>query len=542
MVRPVPVVWRNIPNVRPLLRLAEDLERILRMFRDRPSRAQPQSQRLKRRLHYYQLLERCLTTTILERFLSHQLTFKTSILSSWPTASSVRSADIVLQAIAERALGLVLAASFQLHRLPPQSRVLSLCIVAFSSLASFHESVLGEGPRPDSFTDQSFFGSNSNLLSCGVRRSATFRALRAEAPSNENAASCFLLDNLEQTDFCSSSRPWASAYISHIRALAPVWLTASEFTESDENHWSGFIMGEALKSTKSRTAVLYTLDDQRMLAGTEDPSLEAFLASVEASVHKPGLSLLWSSMKPYMFHITCLARQLYETINGDHARRKPLSEHATLKFLSSLHLIYTVLWVLLDRVDEAITSATTDGTTFLFNGPNIDRLARTSAYGVIVGFTELALPFYLELKHRCAAEEPRRSERMELLRKQAHDLATLAARAFVRAIRFLPPIHYIPELGSSVYGWADFYATEADPGPECARDLEILVNELRLMGYSLDIFSAPKSVALIQRLGGQVDEAEPSLPSGFCDPEVLDMFFSLDAAWIAKPGDGMPVA
>lgn len=106
----------------------------------------------------------------------------------------------------------VFAASFEVYRLPPQSRVLALCIIALASLASFHECVLGAGPRPESFTDQSFFTSNPDVLSCGVRRSAACRALRAEAlkaaweigiilqPSNENAASCFLLDILEQSN------------------------------------------------------------------------------------------------------------------------------------------------------------------------------------------------------------------------------------------------------------------------------------------------------------------------------------------------------
>lgn len=104
------------------------------------------------------------------------------------------------------------AASFQLHVLRPESRVLALCIIALASLASFHDSVLGAGSRPESFVDEMFFLSNPDLPACGVRRTAAFRALRAEAlktawelgiilqPSNENAVSCFLLDLLEQSN------------------------------------------------------------------------------------------------------------------------------------------------------------------------------------------------------------------------------------------------------------------------------------------------------------------------------------------------------
>ncbi|KAF7345294.1 Zn(2)-C6 fungal-type domain-containing protein [Mycena sanguinolenta] len=104
------------------------------------------------------------------------------------------------------------AVSFQLHLLPPQSRVLALCIVAYGSLWSFHTSVLGNGPHPESFLDHAFFASQQELLNCGVRRAPAYRALRAQAQkaaweigailvaSNENAASCYLLDLMNQID------------------------------------------------------------------------------------------------------------------------------------------------------------------------------------------------------------------------------------------------------------------------------------------------------------------------------------------------------
>ncbi|KAJ7659852.1 hypothetical protein B0H17DRAFT_1095950 [Mycena rosella] len=145
------------------------------------------------------------------------------------------------------------AVSFQLDRLPPQSRVLSLCIVALSSLISFHEFVLGPGPRPQSFEDHTFFMSE-HVLACGARRATAYRTLRGEAlrtawelgiilqPSNENAVSCYLLDILDQSDFYRGpSRPWAAAYISHVRALAPILRTLTP-SESDVTYWTGFFV------------------------------------------------------------------------------------------------------------------------------------------------------------------------------------------------------------------------------------------------------------------------------------------------------------
>jgi hypothetical protein len=104
--------------------------------------------------------------------------------------------------------------SFRLSLLPPQSRVLALCIIAFSSLVSFHEVVLGPGPLPDSVADPLFFnsGSGTMLRSCGARRAPVCRALHAAAlkaaweagvmlqVTTENAASCYMLEMLEQSE------------------------------------------------------------------------------------------------------------------------------------------------------------------------------------------------------------------------------------------------------------------------------------------------------------------------------------------------------
>lgn len=164
------------------------------------------------------------------------------------------------------------AVSFQIHRLPPEFRVLALCIIAFASLISFHEYVLGEGPHPETFADISFFSVNPDLPECGARRVSAYRALRAEAfkaawdagtmlqPSTENAASCYLLDLLEQSihtpeslhsvlnvytvDASGASRPWASAYMSHVRVLAPT-LRGDNFSPPDAGHWAAFFVRDS---------------------------------------------------------------------------------------------------------------------------------------------------------------------------------------------------------------------------------------------------------------------------------------------------------
>ncbi|KAJ6472669.1 hypothetical protein C8R47DRAFT_1145803 [Mycena vitilis] len=448
------------------------------------------------------------------------------------------------------------AVSFQVHLLSPQYRVLALCIVCFVSLASFHSSVLGDGSRPTSFLDYDFFSSSNDLLSFGLRRGTAFRALRAEAvkaaweigiilqPSNENAASCYLLDLTEQSDFPGASRPWANAYMAHIRALAPIW-RASGYITSDAGHWSGFLMTEALISAKSRTTTLVTHNDQLLICGPEPPSLEGLLASLESLPQNSSLNSLWTSMKPYLFHVTSLARQLSETIAGDYARVSSLSEGAVIKFLSSLSLMHSILSILLEQVDAAITSATDNHSPFILEDTNVDVVARASAYAAVFGFTGLVLPFYRELEYRENNDQPGQSERtrerLRLLRVQAHEMAVLGARELVRSLRYLPRIHYTPVHWATISDWADFCAEEAEShaalSPENARDLETILNELKLLGYSLDVVSTPRGTALIERLEAHVNRAHsapaPPPPCEFLDPALLtNMFLPLDVAWM----------
>ncbi|KAJ6589263.1 hypothetical protein B0H19DRAFT_1103458 [Mycena capillaripes] len=424
------------------------------------------------------------------------------------------------------------AVSFQLHLLPPQSRVLALCIICCASLSSFHPSVLGEGPRPGSFVDHDFFTSYQDLRVCGVRRAPAYRALRAEAlkaaweigiilqPSNENAASCYLLDILEQSDFCGPSRPWGNAYMSHVRALVPLWRSSNSYTVFDRAHWVGYLMGDTLISARSRTPLLVTPNDQLLLCGPSPPSLETMVASLAKST---SITLLWESLNSFLSHVINMSRQLSETIAGDYARLNPLSEGAVINYLSSLSLMHSVLSLLLDHVDRAITAEfDTDSPVIL------DDMARTCAYGAIFGFTGLILPFYRELEYRetsdCAEQRQCTQDRLRFLRAQAHEMAVAGARQLARAIRYLPKVHYIPVHWSTIYAWGEFCAEEVESGvplsPEFARDLETIANELKLLGYSLDVASAPHATALIERLDGHVSRA------------IVDMFLPpLEVCW-----------
>ncbi|KAJ7480808.1 hypothetical protein FB451DRAFT_1556320, partial [Mycena latifolia] len=438
--------------------------------------------------------------------------------------------------------------SFQLHLLPPQSKVLALCIIAFASLFSFHEVIIGEGPRPKSISDQAFFSSERDALSCGARRSTAYNALHLEAlraawdsgamlqVSIENAATCFLLDVLEQLDSPGPSRPWAAACISHLRALAPVWRT-SALTSSDASHWSGFLMVEALIATGSRKPILFNRGDQVLLAGPEPPSAESLLGSLNSSTRHGGTDMFFQSLRPYLFHVTGVAQQLWETITGDHARLSPVSEGAVIQVLASLSIIHGILTHLLERADAALL---TPGSNKTWPYPDDDRgFERNCAYAISLGFAIIALPLHHELEYRdraCSLHDGGHTQaRMRLLRAQAREMAVLGVRAFARAIRYLPPLHFVQTTPSVVRDYARLALAEAEGAlmvsPEQVQDLETFTGELVLLGYSFDLFSSPEYPALIDRLRAFVSSV-PRVPEFIAPSDVLeDTFFPGDQIW-----------
>ncbi|KAF7342326.1 Zn(2)-C6 fungal-type domain-containing protein [Mycena venus] len=416
-------------------------------------------------------------------------------------------------------------ASFNLHLLHPQSRVLALCIVAVASLASFHECVLGPGPRPESLADPEFFLSNRDLRVFGRRRAAVYRALRAKAikaawqigamleTTEENALTCYLVDILDQSDSCGMTR---------------------KYTESDEVRWMGLLMSDILFSTAQRMPMLITQHDQLLLSGPEPVPLDSLLASVESS-KKPGLQVLWTSMKPYTFHVVCLARQLSETINGEYARLKPLSEAAVIKFLSSLTLLHSVAALLLARVDASLGPAPHYRMPMRYEDGTVETTARACGYAVVTGLVSLVLPFYRELELRGDGADPRVCERMRLFRVQTREIAVGCLHELARALRYLPPLHYTPLIWRILYPWAEFCVQNT---PVDAADLETIVNELKRMGYSLDIISAPQATELIERLDaclGTSTQSQP-VPDLMNSTEFAELF-PLGESWIGVPGE-----
>ncbi|KAJ7626991.1 hypothetical protein FB45DRAFT_920451 [Roridomyces roridus] len=433
--------------------------------------------------------------------------------------------------------------SFRIEELQPQLRVLALCMVALGALISFDEAILGTGPLPRSFQDHILL-SSADLLSCGVRRVRACQALHERAltaaweagillqPSHENALSCYFLDLLDQcgggqpVGACSPSRPWGGAYFSHVRALAPTWRAAG-CSRADAARWAGFLMADANMAMGRRTPILFTRDDQLLLCGPAPPSLEATL---ESAAKIPGLAMVWSGMLSYMWHVSSVGRELWENIIGDYARLHPLSETATIKLFASLSLFRTLVALILDRVDAAVSTNNNDcGSYVITHGPldvGVCNLARSCGYGVAFGFSSIALALYTELNRRVSegmrefssspfvldATVTQAQTRLGLLRDQARGIALESVRFLARAIPYFPNGRYTPVQWPIIYACAELCAEEV--GGPLRGDVDVgflevattITCDLKRLGYALDLFSTPRAAALLQRLDATIGE------------------------------------
>ncbi|KAJ7044064.1 hypothetical protein C8F04DRAFT_1071477 [Mycena alexandri] len=422
------------------------------------------------------------------------------------------------------------AASWQLHLLPPQSRVLATCVCAISASISFNSTVIGPGPQPKSFMDRSVFFPGSDLRIYGVRRATFCRRTYEQAlnlacenrihldVSEDNAASCFFLDFLERFND-TITRSWAVTYVSHARILLG---SVHEVTlPRGFALWMGFMMSEALTAAMQRKPVLITHLDQLLANGSESPPLEEFLQSLQAMRQTPKNSadLVFSSVRHYMFHVTRLARDLQENIAGDYARRRPFALGAVMKFLSSLSILQSILTLVLDQLELCPDAE------LLFldhqkpSSYHEENSLRACGFAVTAGFAGLVLALRSEIKYRTTTEahtvdDRWLQERTDVLRRQVHELASFTVGMVVRAMRLLPSLPHLAHLGwIGVQDWAEFCLTE----PTGAVDPEVfktLIAALKLSGYS---WNMPRSSELIEQMEACLAQHNPTTQSDFSE-------------------------
>ncbi|KAJ7134563.1 hypothetical protein C8R44DRAFT_770813 [Mycena epipterygia] len=436
--------------------------------------------------------------------------------------------------------------SWQIHRLPPQIRVLVCCICALSASLSFHSAIIGPGPQPESLVDHSVFFPGSDLRIYGVRRAPMYRALYEHAftlacearihleASQENAASCSILDLLERLNE-TTSRPWAVAYVNHVRTLAGSW-----GTEADQQRptWAGALMAEALAATSRRMPVLITHTDQLLITGSEPPSLEQLFQTLQVMhqiPQKPAHDLIFVALQPFLFHVTGLARELHDKISGDYARRHPLSEVSVIKFLSSLSTLQSILALAFDQLESSADTPVLFLQLPCSRGNGFHNRMHACAFVMSVGFTGLVLALHQEIEYRATqdthdthtTQNPWVQDRTGFLRLQVHEITSLAVGYVTRTLQLMPLLPLVGHFDwSSLRGWAQFCLAEADAAgaipPARVKVFETIISSLKLIGYSWDL---PQSSGLIERMEAYV--------------ALSHIFPSLDDTWTGTGMFGM---
>ncbi|KAJ6602120.1 hypothetical protein B0H10DRAFT_2230344 [Mycena sp. CBHHK59/15] len=401
--------------------------------------------------------------------------------------------------------------SWQIDLLPPQAHVLAHCVLALASSISFRSAILGLSPQPESFDDRAVLPRRRPAWAFGLACAAGV----LPQPSEDNAASCFILELLD------CSRPWAGAYISHMRTLATTWDDLN--VGACRSLWTGFLMVEALSATAMRKPILITQNDQLLMTASEPQSLLQLVDSVQ-TCGPPASHTIFNIMHPYMYHVTRLARELSET-----ARRHPLSEPALMSFVASLRMLHTVR----ARVFDTLRLDAPDGVSAkpFFHVSHQARGASgvnicACAHSIIVGYSCLVLALEQEVALRTptstvhptstsTATRPAssyavkgddpdadswRRARLALLRREVPALARNALEDVAHVLAYLPSLPHLTHLQWSVFqGWGQF-CFDCEEGGVSAEECAMITSVLKLIGYSWDLPLSVASDMLIERL------------------------------------------
>ncbi|KAF8214414.1 hypothetical protein K438DRAFT_1955467 [Mycena galopus ATCC 62051] len=323
--------------------------------------------------------------------------------------------------------------------------------------------------------------------------------------------------------------------MSHVRVLSD---SLVDMTKHDTSIWSGYLLMEVVETTLHRQPVLISHHDQLLITG-RDPLAEILTiqSMVQARKEQPLVPL--TVMRPYFFHVTRLARELYETITGDFARRHPLDERAITDFIASLNHLHAIRALIFDHDEEIHPS------DILFCPTPAQRSLRLNlrscAYIMTLSRAVLVLALHRELVRRAALAIPQSAsalgngvtavdwaaERLALLRRQVQETANITMTDVARALRFMPSLPHLQR--GNVIAWAEFCLEAAEAAgtvlPEGAATIKSFSEALKLMGYSW-----PLPTGLVERLDVCVAPHHPSPPPPLSfseDSMFVDMFPAL---------------
>ncbi|KAF5346168.1 hypothetical protein D9758_009924 [Tetrapyrgos nigripes] len=294
---------------------------------------------------------------------------------------------------------------WQPSALTPEDSVLVHCILALTSLVSTDPFIIGREPLPPECNNilttlHPVKSITSDLRDIGKRREGVCHQLRLEAlrqaqvegvaihESPENAASCFLLDALDNQ--YDSSNAYGTAFARQARALAEAWYrhpqpSNSLFgTRKLSARWRSFIVFDAIAALHLDRPISFSPHDERVLCGHDSLSLKEL-----ASLLKQGCNGMqfYAYFPSIVFQMTRLVREVYENISGPYARRNPLNLQTVKTYFCSLNCLHEICETYSKKAD------------LLAEQNKRQYFARQSILDAVsLGWTNLAYYFYKTIK------------------------------------------------------------------------------------------------------------------------------------------------
>ncbi|BGP03719.1 hypothetical protein NBRC10513v2_007452 [Rhodotorula toruloides] len=455
------------------------------------------------------------------------------------------------------------AAGRQLDALSPDTEVLARVTIALTSRLSSHPALFGPGsPVPPYETlTSSYLESHPDLRQYGKRRQAVCEQLRREAvelawrrgtlavTSEENMASCYLLELLEGRNDPVAGKPYGSAFVSHLQTIlngqdAP---GATMKIVNMSLAWSALIMREALQAANAGRTSHFTATDDLILCGEVPRSIgETLLESVEDVDVRDSVRLFFAPMRPYTYHCARLARECGEKITGTAARRQPFSEQYLAKYLTQLDHLLHLFALLESRIAFVLSPAATSAHSLPAPFETERQfIMRACLHTLGLAWSSLSLPVHLELNRRIAElrdpppdhqsashlqpSRKRTLERLELLRKQVEQVTLKAARMVAQCVHEAPSLAFLVQLsGENLDKWVKVLVdakTVEDGGAgitkeERERDLRWILQSLKTMGWSWTDLEGLTSM-IEEALGGAALEDAPKQEADPASPQLL---------------------
>lgn len=278
-------------------------------------------------------------------------------------------------------------------------------------------------------------------------------------------------------------------------------------------------MREALLAANTGRTSHFTATDDLLLCGEVPCSVdEALLKSVDDVDVRDSVTLFFSPMRPFTFHVARLARECGENVSGSAssllslllapllaleltlappataaARRQPFNEPFVAKYLTQLdHLLH--LFAILEARIAYVLSPAASAAHALPAPFETERtfIMRACLHTLGLAWAALSLPVHTELRRRLAAlrdedgfppaaasagaaatqagERRRAVERLEVLQRQVGATALKAARMVAQCVHEAPSLAFLTQLRSEyLERWVEVLCearTEEDGGGE----------------------------------------------------------------------------